>query len=426
MKLLHHSGRYLLLFCCFALPAGVGLLYLTLRHVVDEEQDELLRESASGLVRQWTAHGMPADSSLVLGDDALFIHAASGVPAGPAYRDTSIWDADEQESEPARLYRFTTPDIDGRRYDVSITHSILDGEELLFSALVAMGSLFALLLAAVLWFNRFTARRLWQPFYDTLAALSRFNIATDAAPVLPEQTRVDEFSALNRALNAMSRRIAGDFQAMRDFTGNAAHEIQTPLAVIQNKAELLLQQEHLAEPALQLIADIHRSAHRLARLNRALLFLHKIENQQFRESARVDLKTLIEEKLEHLADALTTKNIRLNKALEPVSCLMHPALADALLGNLLGNAIKHNLPTGGQIDVSLSPLRLLLRNTGPALTLPPEQLFERFRKGDAGTGDSPGLGLSIVAEICRLYGFETEYRFEAGWHEVEVKFSEQP
>lgn len=423
MKLLHYSGRYLLIFSCFALPAGVGLLYLTLREVVDEEQDELLQEGAADLVRHWSAQGMPADTLLSMADDEIVIRPASGVLTEPIFRDTNIWNVEDQESEPARLYRFTTPEISDRRYDVSITHSILDSEELLFSALVAVGSLFTLLLLAVLWFNRFTARRLWQPFYDTLEVLSGFNFSGQAALALPERAAVDEFSALHRALNTMSRRIADDYQSMRAFTGNAAHEIQTPLAVIQNKAEWLLQNEHLDEATLTAIAEIHRTAHRLGKLNRALLFLHKIENQQFREISELDLKAEIEEKLEKLTDAFSTKNIQLHTNLQPVRLLMHPALADALLGNLLGNAIRHNLPNGGKIEVSLSRAGLHIRNSGPALTIPPEQLFERFRKGDPTTGDSPGLGLSIVQEICRLYGFELTYENAAGWHEVEVKFS---
>ncbi|MEO6037258.1 MAG: histidine kinase dimerization/phospho-acceptor domain-containing protein, partial [Saprospiraceae bacterium] len=327
MRLLQHTGRYFLLFACFALPAGIGLLYFTLRRVVDQEQDELLQESAAGMVRQWTTQGLPADTVLALADDILEIRPAPPTLTGPTFRDVRIWNADEQEAEPGRQYQFITPPIGGRRYDVTMTHSILDSEELLFSALVAIIGLVVLLLAAVLWFHRFVARRLWQPFHDTLAALAAFNFSGQTALALPEHTAVTEFNDLNRAANAMTHRIADDYQSMRAFTGNAAHEIQTPLAVIQSKAELLLQDAELDEATLTAVADIHRTAYRLARLNRALLFLHKIENQQFREATPLNLGLEINEKLVAYAEHLQAKSIHLTTDLADAILPMHAALA---------------------------------------------------------------------------------------------------
>lgn len=423
MKLLQHTGRYFLFFAFLALPATAGLLYLALCHIVDAEQDELMRESAADLVRHWSAHGLPSDTLLALAGDMIRIHPATTVLAEPVFCDTSLWNADEGESEPVRFYRFTTPAVGGRRYDVAMSHSVLDSEELLFSALVALIGLVVLLLAAVLWFNRFVARRLWQPFHDTLAALAGFNFSGQTALALPEDTAVAEFNALNRAANAMTRRIATDYHAMLAFTGNAAHEIQTPLAVIQSQAERLLQNDKLDEATLSAVAGIHGAAYRLSRLNRALLFLHKIENQQFRETAQVDLKSQIEEKLAAFADAMAARGLHLFCELATVTLPLHPALADALIGNLLGNAIKHNLGAEGRIEISLTRARLRIRNTGAPLAVPPAQLFERFRKAEPAVGDSPGLGLSVVQEICRFYGFGAIYRFEEGWHEMTIRFA---
>jgi two-component system sensor histidine kinase QseC len=89
-----------------------------------------------------------------------------------------------------------------------------------------------------------------------------------------------------------------------------------------------------------------------------------------------------------------------------------------LLNNLLGNAIKHNLP-GGTIEVTLREKRLTIRNTGKPLTTPPEKLFERFRK-DADASPSLGLGLAIVKEICLSYGFEVKYEVQNEWHELSI------
>ncbi|QNE42206.1 hypothetical protein F1C16_21505 (plasmid) [Hymenobacter sp. NBH84] len=101
---------------------------------------------------------------------------------------------------------------------------------------------------------------------------------------------------------------------------------------------------------------------------------------------------------------------------------MHPALADSLVGNLLQNAVKHNY-CGGQLQVLLSPTVLEISNSGPVLTTDPMQLLGRFRKHNAAS-DSPGLGLSIVAQICAYYGFRLTYSFTAATslHTLRVQF----
>ena len=88
---------------------------------------------------------------------------------------------------------------------------------------------------------------------------------------------------------------------------------------------------------------------------------------------------------------------------------LHPGLADSLVSNLLQNAVKHSLP-GSTIEVTLSRDSLVVANPGPAVSGDPARFFERFRKHNAAS-DSPGLGLSIVQQICRYYSFTLRYDF---------------
>ncbi len=424
MKLLQHTARYFGWFTLLSLPLSVGLLYFTLRYVVNREEDELLAENAATLVRQWTANGIPADTVLALTDDLIEVRRLPDTDQSsilPSFGDTLLWNPDEGESEPARQYRFA-PHVGEHRYAVKLTHSILDRENLLFSALLSLIILVALLLAAVWWFSRFTARQLWQPFHDTLSALSGFDFSSKEPLQLPD-TPVQEFTDLNRAANTMTRRITDDYLAVRHFTGNAAHELQNPLAIIQSKAELLLQNEQLDEKTLSAIADIHRTAHRLSRLNRALLFLHRIENRQFPQREVLNFKQLVVEKWAQLEERAAARAIQCQFNLQETSIPIHPELAEALVGNLLGNAVKHNLPDGGQLHITLSPVCLRLQNTGLPLQISPDTLFERFKKADPTSSDSPGLGLAIVQEICRLYGFGLTYSVQGDWHSLTVAFN---
>ena len=418
MKLLQYTTRYFLLFTLIALPVGIGLLYLTLKVVLQQEQDEMLMDTANRLVRQWSETELPKDNYFLMSDNWIEIQATATGKAA-IWKDTVIWNSTEQELEPARKYIFTAY-LQGKPYRVALTHSVVDSEELLLTALISIGGLLVLLLLAIYFFNHYFVQQLWKSFQETLTVLAGFNFAGEKPLELPD-TRVEEFTALNRTVNTMSERMVDDYLAMRQFSGNAAHELQTPIAIVQSKAELLLQSPHLNEKEIGYVADILQTTHRLTRLNKALLFLNRIESRQFQTVETISMKSVIEEKLQQLSEHIEVNGIQVIKDLKEVFLEMNPALADALVGNLLNNAIRHNLPRNGEIEIQLDPDRLRVRNTGLPLSVPPEAMFDRFRKGNDG-GKSTGLGLAMVREIGRLYHFSITYRQEGKWHDIEVFF----
>jgi signal transduction histidine kinase len=152
-----------------------------------------------------------------------------------------------------------------------------------------------------------------------------------------------------------------------------------------------------------------------------LLLLTKIERQQFSKSEWIDLAPLVHKKLAQLQPFLTEKHISLSTEIESLSLRIHPVLADVLLNNLLGNAIRHNLPTG-KLMVVLNSHVLTISNTGHPLDLFPDLLFERFRKQSTNS-ESLGLGLAIVKEICDQYGYVITYNYAGGSHEVRLDFT---
>jgi signal transduction histidine kinase len=241
---------------------------------------------------------------------------------------------------------------------------------------------------------------------------------------------VAEFAELNQALNGFSQRLVADYESLREFTANAAHETQTPLAIMQAQLEQLLQVPALAEdPAVApLVADLYGAALRLSRLHQALSLLSKIENRQFPEAQPVRLDLLLTEKVTQFEPLFEARELRygLNVSGEPVAVRMHPGLADSLLQNLLQNAVKHNV-RGGEVSLYLSATELRVSNTGRAVDGDPARFFERFRKHNAAS-ESPGLGLSIVQQICSYYGFGLDYKLaEAGTrHILRVSFASAP
>jgi len=103
-----------------------------------------------------------------------------------------------------------------------------------------------------------------------------------------------------------------------------------------------------------------------------------------------------------------------------INLKIHPALADMLVNNLVGNAIRHNVQDG-KIELTLTHKRLVIRNTGMPPEMPTEELFQRFKKSNQ-SSDSVGLGLAIVKQICEVCGFSISYNYKNQLHVIQIEF----
>jgi signal transduction histidine kinase len=329
-------------------------------------------------------------------------------PRPLGFSDTLILDAIEQELVPFRVLTFQVRIADRPQW-ITLRKSLLETKDILQVLFGTMATVLALLLLGVVVLNRWLSRWLWRPFQQTLAALRGYTLQRQPALALPA-TDIDEFAELNQALAQMSARLETDYRVLKEFTENAAHETQTPLSIMQAKLEQLMQLPALADgDAAPLLSDLYGATLRLSRLHHGLTLLSKIENRQFASATAVQLDKLITDKTALLHDFIDAKQLQLQLQLWARPTLqLNPALADSLVGNLLQNAVKHNYP-GGTLTVTLTLRALEVVNTGPPLPPgSPEQFFGRFRKLHA-TSDSPGLGLSIVEQICQFYGYTLHY-----------------
>src|SRR5437773_5689002 len=150
--------------------------------------------------------------------------------------------------------------------------------------------------------------------------------------------------------------------------------MQTPLAIIRSKLDLLIQGENLFEEQTKTIQSAYQAIEKLARLNQSLLLLAKIENNQFAETSSVDLRQKIEEKIDAFKELWQNQNISVITSLKDVSVKMNVELADILLNNLLSNATRHNFPQGS-IKIELSNEDLKITNTSTQKELDKQRLF---------------------------------------------------
>ena len=422
MKLLAATNRYVTLLSIGLFGVGSGALYGGVDRAVRHEVEEQLLTQRQEL-RAWLAAGRPLPAAL-FGQQ----YSASARPRRLGYADTLLLDAHEHELVPHRQLTFRVV-AGGRPAWVTLRKSLVETDELLAATVGPLLGLLALLLGGLVALHRYLSGRLWAPFRHTLAALRAYDLQQHQPLALPTPA-IAEFAELNQALTHLSQRLVADYESLREFTANAAHETQTPLAIMQAQLEQLLQVPALAHEAAAapLLASLYGATRRLARLHQALGLLSRIENGQYAAAQPLDLAALLREKAAHLAPLLEARGLALHLHLGPTPPRrLHPGLADSLLHNLLHNAIRHNVPRGGDVTVRLSAEALEISNPGPVIEGDPSRFFERFRKHHAAS-DSPGLGLSIVRQICAYYGFGLHYGFAPAGarHTLRVVFGPGP
>jgi signal transduction histidine kinase len=305
---------------------------------------------------------------------------------------------------------------DGQLYTVSVAMSEEEMEDLLEWIMLVTAAMILLLLGTLFLANRLLLRRIWQPFYDTLEAIRQFNLSS-RKPLPARDTAIEEFKNLDSAVAQMTGKILKDYEMLKNFADNASHEMQTPLAIINSKLDLMIQDQRLGEQHLRQLQAMYDAVGRLSRLNQSLLLLTKIENKQFAHTDPVVLASLIEEKLVQFEDLIRARGLTVHTALDNGNLRINAYLADILLNNLLINAIRHNME-GGQIDIRLQEDALQVSNTGPALLFDPATIFDRFTKGHHSEGT--GLGLAIVKQICDNYGFPLSYSYNKDRHSIHV------
>lgn len=263
------------------------------------------------------------------------------------------------------------------------------------------------------------SRYVLSPFRNTMKAVRNFDITRKEKLQLPSTT-TREFMELNAFLKEMTDKAIKEYTSVKEFSENASHELQTPLAVVQSKLELLAETD-ITEKQAFLIADMQNAIEKLTRINRCLTLLTRLENLEFKHS-EINFCRVTREVLEMYSDRIDLKQLEVKSNIgKGIAVTIHPTLGEILVTNLVSNAIRHNIE-GGSIEMELTNERLFIANTGLPPDLPEKELFSRFRKSNQ-SAESTGLGLAIVKQICQACNFEILYRYADGWHQIQVSFN---
>ena len=336
-----------------------------------------------------------------------------------SYRDSMVYISEKKETEPARILTTLFKDKEGRYFEVSVYTPTIEKKDLREAIFYLLIGLFTTLLIAILLINIWVFHRIMKPFYRLLEWLDNFRLDKKNEP-LDNPTNTTEFRKLNVAVNRFAVHSEEIFEQQKQFIGNASHEIQTPIAVCQNRLEMLMEDETLTEQQMGEIVKTYQTLEYVSKLNKSLLLLSKIDNSQFAETKEICINEVLHRYSDDYREVYHYRGITLDiqeKATFRVQ--MNETLAVVLVTNLLKNAFVHNIDKG-MIRVEITSSSIRFGNTGADVALDDKRIFERFYQGSRKREGSTGLGLAIVHAICRQCRLQVRYRFLDGMHWLEV------
>jgi signal transduction histidine kinase len=419
LKLFTRYSRVNIVASILTLLLGSAIYYFAIRYILIHQLDDTLKIEEAEILSHVKERDQLPEPANYRDQLISFTPAAQGVPR--QFLDITRAGSHHHEDRPFRQLLFSVR-VGGQIYNVSVSKSEMETEDLLEWIMLITAGIILLLLGTLFLANRLLLRRIWQPFYQTLEGLNQFNLSSRTPPQRTD-TDIEEFRDLQTAVDQMTGKILKDYEMLKNFADNASHEMQTPLAIINSKLDLLIQNPDLGQQHHQQVQAMYDAVGRLSKLNQSLLLLTKIENNQFAPADRVALAPLIEEKLRQFEDMLRSRHLSVQTSLGQGSIRMNAYLCDILLNNLLSNAIRHNRDEG-VVQIRLHEDALFVSNTGPALHFDPLTIFDRFTKGSH--SDGTGLGLAIVRQICDNYGYALSYSYQDPLHEIGIRFPASP
>jgi two-component system, OmpR family, sensor kinase len=419
MRLINITTRYYIILFLLVLSFWPVVFYFIMKNEVYQSIDEILYNRANN-IRHHIQQNPAGVSNYPLSDYSIKVLTKAEYISSPnqVFADTLVYEPTDDEFDEYRKLEANFQ-VDNRYIKITVVKPRLESTEIFNTIGFTLVPLSAVMILILTVSARLLNKKLWKPFYQSLDFLSNYSV--DRQVRLPaEKHSIEEFKRLDESLQLLTKRNAQIFQEQKQFIENASHETQTPLAVIQSQLEILLQTSDLSGQQAEIIHSALKETDRLSKLNKTLLLLSKIENQQFIAKSKVNLEILTKRLLGYFEEKREKLDLTIDIKSNGVPIIeANMILAEVLVGNLLKNAFTHNYPAG-QIQVTIGDKAIQIINTGPEIP-DKTRIFQRFHNRSLST-DNWGLGLSIVKRIVDINGWKILYDFRDNYHTFRVDF----
>ena len=419
MKLLNRTIRNYSLYSALLLLLCTPLFYFFIKQLFTREMDKVLRSHKTDF--------LAAQAYLKTEEDLKFLQLMNKefilIPKDVIIKRDSLYTIDFYDSTaaaiiPHRVFS-TGVTIRGRPYELMVRESMVNNISLIAAIMGTQVIMFSLLLVGLVLINRKLSKKVWGPFYIILDRLKKYQIDQDNTLELPRPSTA-EFRDLSEAITQLVNKNHEAYFSQKEFTENAAHELQTPLAICRTKLELLAQTKELTLEQSELVGQLLDALDRITRLNKDLVLLSKIENRQFFETEAIELKSIVNKSIEAYDRLAQEKKLVVEcKLTEPLLMKANPVLSEMLINNMVSNAIRHTSENGSVI-IEVTKHSFTISNSGSPFKHP-EKIFQRFHRESRTTLGS-GLGLSIVKKVCDVSGYQIGYSYNSSMHQFCITF----
>lgn len=310
----------------------------------------------------------------------------------------------EQNTYRVLYYNFTYANKD---YVLEIGNNLSEINELTYTIRWFTTIMFFIIVLITFLAETFYIEYLLKPFYKILNTKIKKVDEPKTFNFTKINSQTTEFQELDSVLNNMMFRINDLFQKEKQFIGNVSHELLTPISLLKNRFENLLQNESINDEGIDKIVSSLKILDLLKKIINNLLLISRIDNNQYLIDENVDVNETITEIIETIEDRIDEKQIAIkNELITKINCFGNKTLIHILIYNLILNAIKYNIK-GGTVTLNSSEDNnlyiLKITDTGVGISQELQAtIFERFTRIDFNQ-EGQGLGLAIVDSIAKLH-----------------------
>lgn len=402
MKLVLAKLKYNLPAIIIVVGIGGIFLYYSIERILQHNENEVLKLYKESVINMLNAH--PPDEVM---DESpfAFIYQISKQEAHTireTIKDTLIYDTALKESFLFRQLHFSHC-TSSQCYSVIVRKSLVDHNQVLTAIFTDVFIICLVVVAVITLLNLYIFKRIWSPFHKMIRTVSEFQLDKDKAyESIPSS--ILEFRELDKTITVITQKLQAEYNELKFFTAYLTHELQTPLAVMKAEIDLMLQEEKLSPEQIKRMLNIRHQIEIISRFEQAAILLKRIDLGKFKDEQTLNFSNLLLDKLDETEELIHLKSIQLKKEITPgVTLSIHPELADALLNNILSNSIRHNI-MGGEIQIKLTSRYLQLINSTEKSSTRSNPDHNQH-ENESLTQRGLGVGLSIIAAICKKYKF---------------------
>ena len=423
MKLIHNIAVRLSVALLPVIGLWAMVFYFVIVDEINDEADDLLESYAEQLmVRKLSGKELPVTNIMTDGHYSIsqVTESYADSQAGMEYYDSNFYISETDENEPARFLKTIFRDREGRCFELIVATPTFEKDDLIGTILWWILALYLILLLTVILIALVVLQKSMRPLYKILDWLNAYTPGKSHSR-LSIDTDIHEFRQLEKVTTEATDRSDKAFEKQKQFIGNASHELQTPLAVLGGRIDWMLDNDSLGEESVGELVQMKRELGHIVRLNKTLLLLTKIDNDQFPDQTDVNLSSMVLSQKELYEEIFSSKRISCSVQVpdEPVIIRMNETLASILVTNIIKNAFVHS-PEGGTVALTLTEKGLVVANSGDS-PLDQGRIFDRFYQGAKKDG-STGLGLALAKTIADRNGLSLTYSYENGMHLFRIGF----